>query len=155
MFTKTVHLSFSSEINVDVQALYEFHTDTRNLIKITPDWMKVSIFSLQLPMQKGSEVELDITRFGIKQRWKMKITEHKSGELICDKALKSPFASFIHHHKFESISHNTSKLTDELEFTLPLYPLSLLALSFVKRDIQNMFAYRHKQTKLLLEKNDV
>lgn len=155
MMEKTVRLSFSTEINADIQALYDFHIDTNNLPKITPPWIKVEIVSLELPLHQGSELKLDIIRFGIRQRWKMQIAELKRPLLVCDQALQSPFISFVHHHRFEAIDDSKSRLCDELTFRLPFYPLSLIALPFVKRDIRKMFDYRHKKTKLLLEKNHV
>jgi ligand-binding SRPBCC domain-containing protein len=155
MFERTVRLRFTTEVEVDVQSLYDFHIDTNNLPKITPPWINVQIISLELPLHQGSELELDITRFGIRQRWKMQIAELKRPELVCDQAIKSPFASFTHHHRFEAIDGTKSRLCDELAFSLPFYPFSLIALPFVKHDIHKMFAYRHRQTKILLEKNHV
>lgn len=155
MFERTVHLKFNTEIGVDAQTLYEFHTNTDNLPKITPPWIKVAIVSLKLPIYQGREIELDITRFGLTQRWKMQVAQLKSSELLCDKALKSPFASFVHHHRFKAIGTSKSLLCDELEFSLPFHPLSLIVLPLVKRDIRRMFDYRHMKTKTLLEKNHV
>lgn len=150
-----ISLEFSTEIAVDTQTLFAFHIDTNNLPKITPPWIGVEILSLELPLHKGSMVELDIRRFGFTQRWKMIISELISPTLICDKAVKSPFASFIHYHRFEAIDKTKSVLNDELIFSLPLYPLSLIAVPFIKKDMQKMFEYRHQQTKILLEKKDV
>jgi len=155
MFARTVHLKYSTEVDTDIQTLYQFHIDTNNLPKITPPWIRVQIISLELPLQEGSKIDLNITRFGLIQRWKMQIAQLKPFELVCDKALKSPFASFVHHHRFETIDETKSLLSDELEFTLPLYPLGLIALPFVKQDIRKMFEYRHKRTKTLLEKKYV
>ena len=155
MFEKTVHMSFNSEIRVDAETLFDFHTDTDNLPKITPPWIKVRLVSLKLPVYKGRELELDISRFGLRQRWKMQIAELKPFELVSDIALKSPFASFIHHHRFKAIDQNRTLLCDELEFSLPFYPFSLIALPFIKWDIRKMFEYRHLKTKNLLEKNNV
>jgi len=155
MFEKTISLEFSTEIAVDTQTLFAFHTDTTNLPKITPPWIDVAIVSLELPLQKGSRIELDIKRFALTQRWDMIISELLSPKLLCDKAVKSPFKSFIHYHRFESIDKGKSILKDEVLFSLPLYPLSLIALSFIKKDMKKMFDYRHRQTKKLLEKNNV
>jgi len=155
MFEKTVRLSFTTEIKVDAKTLYDFHVNTNNLPTITPPWITVTIVSLKLPIYEGREIELDITRFGIKHRWKMQIAELTPSELICDKAIKSPFASFIHYHRFKAIDTSKTLLCDELEFSLPFYPFSLIVLPFVKRDIRKMFDYRHLETKTLLEKNDV
>lgn len=155
MFEKTVTLEFSTEIGVDTQTLFAFHVDTNNLPKITPPWIDVEVLSLELPLHKGSIIELDIRRFGITQRWKMMIAELIDPTLVCDKAVKSPFASFIHHHRFEAIEKSKSVMKDEIMFTLPLYPLSLIAVPFIKKDMKKMFDYRHQQTKRLLEKKDV
>jgi len=152
MFSRTISLDFNTEIAVDTQTLFEFHMDTNNLPKITPPWINVKIQFLELPLHQGSTIELDIKRFGLTQRWKMIISQLTSPTLICDEAVQSPFSSFVHHHHFEAIDENTSMLKDELTFSLPFYPLSLIVLPFIKKDMQKMFDYRHKQTKTLLEK---
>jgi len=155
MFERTTQLRFSTEISTSPQALYDFHTDTNNLLKIMPPWIKVNIVSLKLPMTQGEEVTLDISRFGIRQRWKMRIAKLLSPKLVSDEAIESPFKSFVHHHSFEEIDKKRTKLCDELEFTLPFYPLNLIALALIKKDINKLFDYRHKKTKLILEKNNV
>jgi len=155
MLKKTLHLKFSIELKTDIQTLYDFHTDTDNLPKITPPWLAVKIISLEKPLIKGSQVELDIGRFGMTQRWKIKIVALNPPELVCDRALKSSFSSFVHYHRFKTINEYKSLLCDELELTLPFYPFSLIALPFIKKDIQKMFDYRHLQTKKILEKNYV
>ena len=155
MFEKMISLEFSTEIAVDTQTLYDFHIDTNNLARITPPWIGVTILSLELPLHKGSTVELDIRRFGFTQKWKMIISELISPTFVCDKAVKSPFSSFIHYHRFEAIDKTKSVMKDEIIFSLPLYPLSIIAVPFIKKDMNKIFEYRHQQTKLLLEKKDV
>ena len=155
MFAKTVSYVFSTEVAVDTQTLFAFHTDPNNLPKITPPWIGVDIISIELPLKKGSRVELDIKRFGLIQKWNMMISELISPTLVCDKAVKSPFASFIHYHRFEAIDKSKSMLKDEVSFTLPLYPFSLIVLPFIKKDMKKMFDYRHQHTKILLEKKYV
>ena len=155
MFKKTISLEFSTEIDVDTHTLFAFQTDTHNLPKITPPWIDVEIVSLELPLQKGSRIELDIKRFGLTQKWNMMIFELTSPDLVCDKALKSPFKSFMHYHRFESIGKGKSILKDEVLFSLPLYPFSLVSLPFIKKEMKKMFDYRHQETKKLLEKKQV
>lgn len=155
MFEKIISLEFSTEVAVDVQTLYDFHIDTNNLPRITPPWIEVEVISLELPLRKGSAIELDIRRFGFTQKWKMIISELTSPTLVCDKAVKSTFLSFIHYHRFEAVGKTKSVMKDEVIFSLPLYPLSLIAVPFIKKDMKKMFEYRHQQTKLLLERKDV
>lgn len=155
MFEKIISLEFSTEIAVDTQTLFTFHIDTNNLPRITPPWIGVEVLYLELPLHEGSMLKLDISRFGFTQQWNMIISELISPTLVCDKAVKSPFASFMHYHRFEAIDKTKSVMKDEVIFSLPLYPLSLIAVPFIKNDIQKMFKYRHQQTKILLEKKDV
>jgi len=155
MFDRNVSISFECDVETSVEKLYEFHTDTNNLLLITPPWIATDIVSLELPLHEGSEIELDITRFGLTQRWNMKIDTLQKPLLLRDKALKSPFSSFVHHHRFEAVTEKKSRMKDEITFALPLYPLSLIVMPFIKHDISKMFVYRHQQTKKILEKKDV
>jgi ligand-binding SRPBCC domain-containing protein len=151
MFKKKHTFSFSSVLQTTPEKLFDFHSDTNNLPAITPPWIKVSIVDLTLPLQEKSEISLDIKQFGVTMRWVMQIAELKSPNRVCDQALKSPFKSFYHEHVFTAINDTETKLEDIITFELPLYPLSWVALPFVKRDMKKMFAYRHEKSKEILE----
>ncbi len=155
MFQKTIRMKFCTQIECDTASLYDFHIDTNNLPKITPPYLKVKITSFTPPLYEGSEISLDITRFKFSQPWRMKIAKLTPHQLVCDKAMQSPFASFIHYHRFEALNDTTSLLCDELEFSLPMYPFSHLVLPFIKHEMRKMFTYRHQHTKTILEKQNV
>ena len=65
-------------------------------------------------------------------------------------AQSAPFKSFRHVHGFEKIDENRTRMEDRVEFALPLAPLSNIALSFVKKDLSQMFDFRHKATQQAL-----
>ena len=153
MLTKRFNFTMSSTIKTTPQALYDFHSDTNNLPKITPPWIGVRIVNLELPLREKSQVILDIKQFGLTTRWVMQIDRLEAPYRVCDKALKSPFKYFYHEHSFEKTDDESTLLKDSIDFELPLYPLSLIALPFIKRDMRKMFAYRHKETKKLFETN--
>ena len=139
-------------IDTTIEALYDFHCDTNNLPRITPPWIDVTIVSLDLPLHVKSHIVLAIKRFGLTQRWKMEIAAMDRPSLVCDKAIESPFKTFIHEHRFRKIDENTTLMEDVVTFDLLLHPLSLLALPLIKRDLEKMFSYRHDQTKKILER---
>jgi len=141
-----------SEVAVPVQELFDFHLDTTNLPKITPPNLKVDIIEIPKPMHKGGIVVLEVTKFWLKQQWKVEIIELNSPHIITDKAIKSPFAEFVHEHTFKEVGRNTSLLCDNVYFALPFAPLSSIIIPLVKQDIRRMFAYRHQETKRILEK---
>jgi ligand-binding SRPBCC domain-containing protein len=149
--SKVFEVYFETPIKVSQEKLFEFHLDTKNLPKITPPNTKVEIIKLPLPMAKGNIIKLDITKFFMTQRWEIQIKEFEPLYQITDLALKSPLEYFEHDHIFEKVDGRNSKLIDRVRFSLPFYPLSLLVLPLVKLDMKKMFAYRHQQTKKILE----
>ena len=150
MFSKKFTFNFSSTIPTDIEKLFEFHCDTNNLPQITPPWIDVKIVDLKLPLHEKSSITLDIKQYGLTNRWVMQIDKMQPHHTICDKALKSPFKSFYHERKFEKVDENNATLIDEITLELPLYPFSIIAVPFMKYDMDRMFRYRHKKTKELL-----
>lgn len=150
MFSKKFSFNFTSTLETSIEELFEFHSDTNNLPKITPPWIDVKIIDLKLPLEEKSMITLDIKQYGLTNRWVMQIDKMQPCHQICDIALKSPFKSFYHERSFTTINGTTSKLSDTITFELPLYPLSIIALPFIKKDMQKMFTYRHAQTKEIL-----
>lgn len=151
MFEAKRVLEFCSTVQTDVNTLYAFHLDTRNLPLITPPGTQATIVSIDLPLRTGSVIELDIKRLGLTTRWKMEVAALEAPALLCDRALQSPFSHFVHEHRFSAVDEKSSLLCDRVEFSLPFYPLSLLMLPLLYRDMRKMFAYRHQRTKSLLE----
>lgn len=64
-------------INCPIEKTFVFHSDTNNLKKITPSFIKAEILKIELQSLKSySDIELAITQFGIlKTIWKIKV-EH-------------------------------------------------------------------------------
>jgi ligand-binding SRPBCC domain-containing protein len=148
---KIFELYFQTPIKASQEELFDFHLDTKNLPKITPANTQVEIVKLPLPMAKGNVIELDITKFFVTQRWKIQIKEFEPLYKITDYALQSPLPYFEHEHIFEKVDDKNSLLCDKVKFSLPLYPLSLIILPFVKADMKKMFHYRHEITRKILE----
>jgi len=146
------HFEKSVLIDCSVEKAFLFHTDTNNLKKISPSSVTVDIRKIELPMKIDSEVELVITQFGIfKSRWKVKIAKYITNEVVGDLMLKGPFKSWYHEHRFKE-EHGKIIMTDYIDYELPLGLLGNIANRlFVKKIITNMFEFRHKRTKEVLE----
>lgn len=139
-------------IDCNISKVFEFHTDTNNLPLITPPGIKVEILKLDTPVNKGSEIELNITQFGFyKSRWNLTIAEFINDKLISDKQISGPFKSWIHHHIFEP-KNNQTLMTDKIELELPFGILGKSVYKIlVKNLIRKQFEFRHEVTKKLLE----
>ena len=140
----------SSYINCDKKSLFDFHLDTNNLTKITPTNIKVELLTKNFKPVVSQILKIKSTKYFIPMMWEVKIEKIEEPNLLVDIALKSPFAFWEHKHIF--IKHgNMSELKDVITFKMPFGILGDLLSFFVKKDLQNMFDYRHKITKNILE----
>lgn len=147
------YLEKSVLINCPVNTVFEFHSDTNNLIKITPEFIKVDILKIDLPLKKDSRIVLSIRQYGIiRTVWKIRISDFEPFSLITDTQEDGPFRKWIHRHCFEETEGKTL-MTDKIEYELPFGYLGKAANAvIVKRIIEKQFEFRHKATKDLLER---
>jgi len=147
------NLEKSILINCDVKESFEFHSDTNNLSKISPGNINVSIIKLELPLKKGSNIELKIKQFGLfTSIWKLRIKNFDPFRIITDELISGPFKSWEHDHIFTEKKGKTL-MTDKVRYELPLGVFGKMAHSiFVKRMIESQFDSRQLKTRDLLEK---
>ena len=81
--------------------------------------------------------------------WEVKIDKIQEPNLLVDIALKSPFKYWKHSHKFTK-KGNSVELKDEVAYELPLGKLGELFDFFIKKELDNMFTFRHNITKEIL-----
>lgn len=140
-------LIFETPISCSVKTLFEFHADTKNLPLITPKDTSVDILKLETPLREGNEAVLRIKKGWFSFVWELTFEKVSYPNVIVDVATRSPFKLFRHEHHFIEVNGTHSILRDVVTFTLPFEPLSSVAVWFVKRDMKQMFAYRHQKTK--------
>lgn len=144
----------SSYINCDVKSLFDFHIDTNNLQKITPNDTKVQLLTKDFKPIASQILKIKATKYFIPMNWEVKIEKIDEPNLLVDLALKSPFAFWEHKHIF--IKHgNMSELKDVVTFKMPFGFIGKLLEVFVIKDLQKMFDFRHKITKEILEKEKI
>jgi len=144
-------LTFETPLACSVETLFDFHADTNNLPLITPPDTTVKIIELDKELKQGNEAILDIKKGLLSFTWELVFEKVVYPNLIVDVATKSPFKTFRHEHHFVKVDDSHSILRDVVTFSLPFWPLSILAVWFVKRDMQKMFAYRHQKTRETIE----
>lgn len=147
-------LTYSCILTANPQTVCQFHTDTHNLPLITPPWINVTIVRMDDPMIEKSIVELDIRRYGIPTRWKMQIEKLDCPNTITDLMLKGPFPFFRHERRFTAMTDETTLMQETITLALPFGWLGNLAFALVKRDMDAMFAYRHRATQNFFSDNE-
>jgi len=140
-------------INCTQEELFNFHLDSNNIKKITPSNTKVELLNEDTTSFEGKIVKLKTTKFFIPTFWEVKIEKLQTPEILIDTAVKSPFKYWRHQHIFIK-KEDGAELKDIVEFELPFGKLGKLLLPLMKKDIKEMFEYRHEQTKKILEEEN-
>ena len=135
----------------DVAALF---ADIRTLERLTPPELSLRIITrLPIQLRRGAIIEHALKVRGIPVKWKSLIADWRPGASFVDYALRGPFELWRHEHAFEARGARTL-IQDSVTYSLPLAPLSNIALPAVRSDLARIFAYRRARLSSLLEKKD-
>ena len=148
----------SVEIAAPAEALFRFHLDTRNAPLISPDGARFVAIEGDFPVSAGSLIALTVRQPPIPwaQRWRVRIDEVRQDRLVVDVAERSPFRRWRHEHVFEPLGPDRTRMTDRVQYALPLGPLGRLANRvLVRRQLESMFADRQARTRALFESGSV
>ncbi len=142
---------FETRIAAPVEKVWAFHESVEALKALTPPDRNVTVMSEDTAVREGALHVLRVVMFGVPIVWKARITDVQPPFGFTDTAEKSPFAAWRHRHDFLPDGDGTL-LRDTVEYRAPFGPLGALAHRlFIDRDIERMFAYRHRVTKEALE----
>jgi ligand-binding SRPBCC domain-containing protein len=148
-------LEFVCELNVPLERVWEFHNDVATLFKLTPPEKHAKLEGTPEPMRAGVVYRILVRQFGILPvRMQSKIVEYTPPNGFVDIQVpgKGPFKSWTHRHQFAALPGGHTCLTDHVTYELPFGPLGALVDGLiVRRDIDRMFAYRHRATRDALE----
>lgn len=141
----------TSQISCSLEALYDFHTDMKNLQSISPKAIKVTLLNEGFVPKEGALLRLKTVKNFIPMIWEVRIDTMQEPHLLVDIAVKSPFKSWKHSHIFTQIDENLCELKDIVEYTLPFGFIGSLFDFFIQHELESMFSFRHTTTKKLLE----
>lgn len=108
----------STDINCSAATLREYLGKTSNLKNITDPDMNLKIVSADDVIEEGSEIEFQVSTYGIKQSMKHRYTA-VSDLLIQSEQLEGPTRSWLHQVIIEHTGDGTCKLTDKINFEPP------------------------------------
>ncbi len=138
---------------VSAAELYAFHERPDALARLLPPWERVTVLVPPVSLAKGTRV--------VVRQWvgPIPITIEsihdacRPGTGFVDRMVRGPFARWVHEHRFEAVHTAASWLVDDVDYALPLEPLSSVIAPLIARRVERMFAYRHEVT--LAAMNDV
>ena len=157
----------TSELPVSVETAFAYHERPGCLDRLIPPWQSVEVVRSDGSLQPGSRVTLKTKIAGIPVRWEARHTVYEPPHRFADVQDSGPFAAWHHEHRFEPIDERASeeraseeragerlasdgqrcRLTDEISYRVPGGAIGQkLGGGKARREIETMFAYRHRVT---------
>jgi ligand-binding SRPBCC domain-containing protein len=78
---------------------------------------------------------------GVPFDWLTRIAEWNPPHEFVDEQLKGPYKTWVHRHRFVQQGDST-RIDDQVDYELPLFPLGEVASPVVKLQVRRIFAYR-------------
>jgi ligand-binding SRPBCC domain-containing protein len=130
--------------------VFDFFADAENLERITPPELNFQIQSpLPIRMGAGALIEYRLRLFGLRFRWKTRISHWDPGVSFVDEQLQGPYALWVHTHRFRDVGRGTL-VTDEVRYRLPLFPAGEIAYPLVRLQLRRIFNFRARRLHELL-----
>lgn len=128
-----------SRLLVGAGRLYDWHLAPGAFLCLVPPWEWLRLQGPDRGIFPGCVRKLLVTP--VRWPWLALHEEFVPGRHFLDRQLRGPCHHWHHHHYFSD-----DELRDEIDFQLPLAPLSNFALPLLKAQFERMFLYRHRVT---------
>ena len=141
-------LTFVSELPVSAAETFAWHSRPGAFNRLTPPWEHVEL-ERQGALRDGERTVLRVRMApGYWKRWVAEHQECIDGRQFCDDQVEGPFVFWEHLHQFEPLGPQSCSLEDRLQYILPGGAVGdFLGRGSVRRKVEQMFAYRHRQTR--------
>jgi len=139
-------------INGSTELVFQFHDDPRNLLKILPPYLRVDIVEVPKKLKRGAVLKYAMHVGPLRFDWTGEVVEYEAPSQFVDIQAEGPFKNYRHTHVFVPEGAGT-RMTDTIEYELPLGPLAELAnrIHFQSR-LEEVLEHGQQITRTLLEK---
>lgn len=145
------HFEFSSWIDAPVETVFEFHERRDALELLTPPWPPVKVIRPPASLAAGTIVELQIGPWPLSMRWVARHLAYEQNHKFIDEQRSGPFAIWVHTHLFEAEKGGT-RLRDSIAYAVPGGAWGETLFGWlVRRQLHQMFTYRHAVTRRYCE----
>ena len=126
--------------------------DATNLETLTPPELRFRICTpLPIEMRKGARIEYRIQLFGVPFSWLTEITRWEPGIRFVDEQISGPFRLWVHEHRFEPAEDSSTRVRDEVSYSLPFGPIGRLGHFAVRQRLDRIFDFREERVHQLLD----
>jgi uncharacterized protein (TIGR01777 family) len=139
--------TLSSTLPVSADRAYAWHARPGALERLIPPWEPVEVVARTGGIEDGGRVTLRVGSPPLALRWEARHGDFIRNRSFVDEQVEGPFARWTHTHLFEPLGSDTCRLTDRVEYELPLEPFSTIGAGLVEDRLARVFAYRHATTR--------
>jgi len=144
--------TFSSQqiIQAPLAEVFRFFSDAANLERLTPPWLKFEVLTpAPIEMAPGALIDYRLRWRGVPLRWRTEIEIWEPTSRFLDRQIRGPYRLWRHEHLFEEHRGGTM-VEDRIEYAA--FGGRLAHWLAVDRDVETIFAYRHKALESLFSR---
>lgn len=142
----------SFSVNASIEAVSDFHRDTRVLKQLTPLPIIVQFKNVE-QMQEGSMADFNLWFGPFPAPWSARHYDFDPPRGFKDVQLKGPFAYWDHQHTFVQIDDHTTDVIDDIQARHGRHPYYGLISRFMWLTLPILFTFRAWQTRRLVSKS--
>ncbi len=140
--------------DVSAKQLFDWHARPGAFERLGPPWQKMKIVDRQGTITDGSVLKFRVYQGPISLLWEAHHEGWRDGEQFIDVQKRGPFSHWRHTHGFAD-AEGGAKLTDSLEYKLPLHALTgMFGGILVDPMLEQMFRFRHERTRHDIMRHD-
>lgn len=148
------HFKATTQINAPVAEAFAWHERPAAFDRLSPPWEEVELKSVKGTIRDGDEKVFQLRMGPIWRTWHARHFGYEKDRQFCDEQVTGPFAAWSHVHRFTEEGPSACRIDDQVEFRLPLDPLSRVApRSMVEGKLEGLFAYRGAVAKNDIERH--
>jgi len=128
-------------------AVFKYLADLDQLDDMLADHIDIEVLERPQEMQLEAEFELQMTRYGLSQKVRARVTDYIKDKRITYTQRSGLFQAWSHAQVFESTEEGYTKVTDVVNYDLPFSLVGhILSDLFVKKDMTRILETRLQNT---------